>query len=126
MIYFYSEQIALAKRLIDAKGTHDDIKAAKDLADIDSMLNNVQPTLQFINAAKQLNRRINLDYPEIGEMHKIASGISNMLGMQTEQFRSEFDAILEKLNSDRFGIYISVLLKHGKVSCIKDVIERVD
>lgn len=75
---------------------------------------------------KQLDRRINDDYPEIGEMHRIASGMSNMIGIHTEQIPSEYDAILKDLNSDRFGIYISVLLKHGKISCIKEIIESVD
>ena len=39
---------------------------------------------------------------------------------------SEYDAILKDLSSDLYGILVSVLLKHGKISCIKEFIESVD
>ena len=80
----------------------------------------------FVNAAKRLDKRINEDYPEIADMHKIASNMTNSLKLCREKVFSEYDAILSDLNSDVYGIYASVLLKHGKISCIKDFIESVD
>lgn len=73
MIHFYSEQVKIAENLIDAKSMYDDIKAANDLSEINLMISRAQPTPEFINAAIQLDRRIYNDYPEIDEMHKLAS-----------------------------------------------------
>ena len=126
MIHFYREQVELAIKLIDAKSKHDDIKALNDVNEINIMLNTAKPTVEFVNLAKQLDKRINEDYPEIDEMHKIASNMANPVGLYQERSCSEYDAILKDLNSDLYGILASVLLKHEKISCIKEFIESVD
>lgn len=126
MIYFYKELVDSAKMLLDTKSIYDDTKAANDLENICFMIDNAQPTTQFMNEAVQLHRRINYAYPEIAEMHRIATTMSNPLNSHREGVQSEYDAILKDLNSDRFGIFASVLLKHGKISCIKEFIEKVD
>lgn len=126
MIHFYKEKVELAKRLIDAKSIYDDMKAAKDLDEISFTLSNAQPTSRFVWDARQLDKRINNDYPEIGEMHRVASEMSNYLKIQKQEILSEYDAILADLKSDMFGIFISVLIKHEEISCIKEFIESVD
>ena len=126
MIHFYREQVELAKKLIDTKSKQDDIKALNDVNEINFVIKTAIPTVEFVNAAKRLNKRINEDYPEIGEMHKIASNMTNPIRLRQEKTFSEYDAILSDLNSDVYGILASVLLKHGKISCIKEFIERVD
>lgn len=126
MIHFYKEQVEFAVKLIDIKSNYDDIKASKDVAEIKTMIHTAKPTVQFVNAAKRLDKRINEDYPEIADMHKIASNLANPLKLCQEKVFSEYNAILSDLNSDVYGIYASVLLKHGKISCIKDFIETVD
>ena len=126
MIHFYKEQVELAVKLVDIKSKYDDIKASKDVAEIEAMIHTAKPTVEFVNAAKQLDKRINEDYPEINEMHNIASNMANPVSLCQDKTFSEYDAILESLNSDLYGILASVLLKHGKISCIKDFIESVD
>ena len=126
MIHFYKEQVELAVKLVDIKSKYDDIKASKDVTEINTMVNTAKPTVEFVNAAKQLDKRINDDYPEINEMHNIASNMANPVSLCQDKTFSEYDAILESLNSDLYGILASVLLKHGKISCIKDFIESVD
>ncbi len=126
MIHFYKEQVELAVKLVDIKSKYDDIKASKDVTEINTMVNTAKPTVEFVNAAKQLDKRINEDYPEINEMHNIASNMANPVSLCQDKTFSEYDAILESLNSDLYGILASVLLKHGKISCIKDFIESVD
>ena len=126
MIHFYKEQVELAVKLIDIKSKYDDIKASKDVTEINTMINTAKPTVEFVNAAKQLDKRINEDYPEIDEMYKIASNMASPVGLYQERSCSEYDAILKDLNSDLYGILASVLLKHGKISCIKEFIESVD
>lgn len=126
MIHFYREQVELAKKLIDAKCKQDDIKALNDVIEINSMIETARPTVVFVNAAKRLNKRINEDYPEIDVMHQIALNMTNPKKLRQEKAFSEYDAVLSDLNSDVYGILASVLLKHGKISCIKDFIESVD
>ena len=126
MIHFYKEQVELAVKLVDIKSKYDDIKASKDVTEINTMVNTAKPTVEFVNAAKQLDKRINEDYPEINEMHNIASNMANPVSLCQDKTFSEYDAILESLNSDLYGILASVLLKHGKISFIKDFIESVD
>ena len=75
---------------------------------------------------KSSGKRINEDYPEINEMHNIASNMENPARICQDKSFSEYDAILKDLNSDLYGILASVLLKHGKISCIKEFIESVD
>lgn len=126
MIHFHREQLEIVERLIDAKSMYDDIKAAKDLSDINLMISQAKPTIEFVNAAKQLERRIYNDYPEIAEMYRVASQMSNSVNTYIKIPQSEYTAVLDDLRSDKFGIFASVLLKHGKISCIKDFIEKVD
>lgn len=126
MIHFYKEKVELAKKLIDTKSMYDDIKAEKDLGEIIFALNNAQPTINFMQKAKQLHRRVNNDYSEINEMHRTAIEMSHVLNIQNEKILMEYDAILADLRSDMYGICASVLLKHEKISCIKEFIESVD
>lgn len=126
MIHFYKEQVEVALKLIEIKSQYDNIKASKDVTEINIMINTAKPTVEFINEAKQLDKRINEDYPEINEMHNIASNMANPVSMCQDKSFSEYDVILKDLNSDLYGILASVLLKHGKISCIKEFIENVD
>lgn len=126
VIHFYKEQVELAVKLIDGKSKYDDIKALNDVTQINTMINTAKPTVEFVNAAKQLDKRINEDYPEINEMHNIASNVATPAKIYQDKLFSEYDAILKDLNSDLYGILASVLLKHGKISCIKEFIESVD
>ena len=126
MIHFCKEQVGLAIKLIDIKSQYDDIKALNDVTEINTMIHTAKPTVEFVSAAKQLDKRINADYPEINEMHNIASSMANPASICQEKSFSEYDAILKDLNSDLYGILASVLLKHGKISCIKEFTESVD
>lgn len=125
-IHFYREQVELAVKLVNAKSKYDDIKALNDVNEINMMINTAKPTVEFVNLAKQLNKRINEDYPEIDEMQKIASNIASPVGLYQGETCSEYDAILKDLNSDIYGILASVLLKHEEISCIEEFIESVD
>ncbi len=126
MIHFYREQVELAMKLINTKSKQHDIKALNDVNEINFMINTAKPTVEFVNTAKRLNKRINEDYPEIDEMHNIVSNMTNPASLCQDKSFPEYDAILKDLNSDLYGILASVLLKHGKVSCIKEFIESVD
>ena len=126
MIYFYEELVQFALKLIDVKSTQDDIKASIDLNEINLALNNASLSQEFIDYATKLHKRIKKDYPEIDEMHTVAFNMRSALGMGDDITPSKYDEVLSDLKSDMYGILVSVLLKHGKISCIKDFIEKVD
>ncbi len=63
---------------------------------------------------------------EIDEMQRVASQMLNCVSAYTSIPQSEYIVIVNDLKSDKFGIFVSVLLKHGKMPCIKDCIEKVD
>lgn len=128
MIYFYEELVKLAHKLINDKSTQDDVKAFMDINEISLALQNASFTDEFLNYATKLHERIKKEYSEIDEMHTMAFNMRSALGlgMDNDITRSEYDDILSNLNSDMYGILVSVLLKHEKVSCIKDFIKSVD
>ena len=72
MIHFYREYVDLAVKLMDDKSEIDDVKAINDLNEIKFMVNTAKPTVEFVNSAKLLHKRINEDYPKIDEMHRVA------------------------------------------------------
>lgn len=109
MIHFYRDQVEIAKKLIDAKSKQDDIKALNDINEINSMIETAISTVEFVNAAKRLNKRINEDYPEIDAMHRIATNMTNPIKLHQEKAFSEYDAVVNDLNSDVYGILASVL-----------------
>ena len=126
MIQFYREQVESAVKLIDIKSKYDDIKALNDINKINILINTAKLMEEFVNLTKLLDKKINEDYPEIDEMHKIASTMANSVSLHQGESCSEYDTILKDLNSDIYGILASVLLKHGEISCIKEFIESVD
>ena len=126
MIHFYREYVDLAVKLMDDKSEIDDVKAINDLNEIKFMINTAKPTVEFVNSAKLLHKRINEDYPKIDEMHRVASSMVNPMRLCSKESYSKYDAILADLNSDMYGILATVLLKHGKISCIKEFIQSVN
>ena len=126
MIHFHEEKVALALKLIDEKSVYDDIKASNDMAEIDTMINSVKANAKFVGVAKMLDEIIQKDYPEIQVMHNIVSNMTRTANLWRATSLSEADAIISNLQSDRFGILASVLLKHGMISDVKDFIKTVD
>ena len=88
--------------------------------------NIAQPTIEFIYTAKKLDEKLNRDYAEINQIHQVAMNMMPFVAESRGKPISEFDGILKNLRSDKFGIYATVLLKHTKISCVKDFIKSVD
>lgn len=126
MIHLSKNLVKRAKEFLDVKSLDDDIKASHDVETIKSTLDNARPTFEYIQSCKILHNTINEDYPEIREMHRVASEMISVSGMKNEEIYSEYEAIQQDLVSDMFGIYASVLLKHEDISCMKDFIDSVD
>ena len=125
-IYFYDNLVALAKSLIEAKSTYDDVKAGQDKGEIEALENSDIQAQKTIDAAKKLHKRLNDEYKEIAQMHIAASQIKSVMGINNGSGQSEYEKVMGDLEADRYGIYTSILLKHKAISCIKDFIKRVE
>ena len=126
MIYFYDYLVELAKSLIDAKSTYNDVKAGQDIGEIEALENSDIPSQKTIDAAKKLHKRLNDEYKEIAQMHIAASQMRSVMGINNGSGQSEYEKVMGDLEADRYGIYTSVLLKHKVISCIKEFIQRVE
>lgn len=128
MMYLYEELKDKALQLIDAKSTTDDIKAGKDLALINEMINAIGISSKHINEGIILDAKLNDEYPEIQLLRDAANAMKNIVGANTNQviYETSQDYIKSDLKTDCFGILVSVLMKHQVISAIKDFIRFVD
>lgn len=133
MIIFYEYLINEALRIVDLKGTVDDIKARNDLKEINRIISclevNINISLYIQKNIKEgiaLNRRLREEYPEIQNMCDV---INNMSPNRNENIKSVnasiSDELKEILRTDQFGIMTGVLIKHNVVSDIKEFVQEI-
>ena len=133
MIIFYEYLINEALRIVDLKGTVDDIKAGNDLKEINIIIIclevNINISLYIQKNIKEgiaLNRRLREEYPEIQNMCDV---INNMSPNRNENIKSVnasiSDELKEILRTDQFGIMTGVLIKHNVVSDIKEFVQEI-
>ena len=122
-----------ALRIVDLKGTVDDIKAGNDLKEINRIISclevNINISLYIQKNIKEgiaLNRRLREEYPEIQNMCDV---INNMSPNRNENIKSVnasiSDELKEILRTDQFGIMTGVLIKHNVVSDIKEFVQEI-
>lgn len=125
MIHFVESLVNEAYRIVESKGNIDDIKASKDLQEINRVMALDMNSYFNIQRGMALDQRLIREYPEIQQMCSIAN---NMLFNKDEKLQLKSSAgkqILNRLNTDRFGILAGVLVKHKVVLDIKEFIESV-
>lgn len=125
MIHFVESLVNEACRIVESKGNIDDIKASKDLQEINRVMALDMNSYFNIQRGMALDQRLIREYPEIQQMCSIAN---NMLFNKDEKLQLKSSAgkqILNRLNTDRFGILAGVLVKHKVVLDIKEFIESV-
>ena len=133
MIIFYEYLINEALRIVDLKGTVDDIKAGNDLKEKNRIISclevNINISLYVQKNIKEgiaLNRRLREEYPEIQNMCDV---INNMSPNRNENIKSVnasiSDELKEILRTDQFGIMTGVLIKHNVVSDIKEFVQEI-
>jgi hypothetical protein len=126
MIYFSNELCNTAMHIVESKSAVDDIKAAKDIGEINAVLNAMNPSDVWCTYEINLHRRIYADYPEIKIIEDAAANLATALGMRNTQTYNDFENIKKDLRRDKYGIYASILLKHGVIVKVEDFIESVD
>lgn len=119
MIYFWKNLVDEAYKFIDLESTKDDIKAGKDLKEIEKIMEMDNNTLLFYQAASELAQRLLKEYPVI----QIMCNIANSMLPNGKSGTSDMGAIL---TTDKFGILADVLIKHGIISNVKDFIKSVE
>lgn len=125
MIHFVESLVNEAYRIVESKGNIDDIKASKDLQEINRVMALDMNSYFNIQRGMALDQRLIREYPEIQQMCSIAN---NMLFNKDEKLQLKSSAgkqILNRLNTDCFGILAGVLVKHKVVLDIKEFIESV-
>lgn len=127
MIYFYKNYMEEAFKLIAAKGTVDDVKAAMDLENIERVLRMDKNISLFVREGTKLDERLKREYPEIRKMCDVANSML-LGGTENEhpQYYTDTCNIRDILITDSYGILTSVLVKHNIVSSIKEFIQRVE
>lgn len=128
MMYLYEELKDKALQLVDMKSTADDIKAGRDLALINDMINVVNKSPEHINKGISLDAKLNDEYPEIQLLCDAAKTLQNVLGTNVKEnvYKTPQNCVIDALTTDCFGILVSVLIKHQIISAIKDFIRAVD
>ena len=125
MMYFEKDLVNKAIELIDGKSKSDELKVFTDVNDINNMIINLQINRDYQCDAIKLNQRLREEYPSIEKLLNLGrSMINNSVGNNT--IYDVVSAIIADLNSDKYGIYVDVLLKHEVINDMKKFIEKVD
>ena len=125
MIHFVESLVNEACRIVESKGNADDIKAGRDLQEINRVMALDMNNYFNVQRGMELDKRLMKEYPEIQLMCSIAD---NMLPNKVEKVQMKSSAgnqILKLLETDRYGILARVLIKHKEISEIKAFIKSV-
>ena len=122
MLYFKKDLISTAQQIVQAKGTKDDAKALSDLLEISQLLESYKATgLYEPQYATNLNQRIREEYPLID---KLCSLQSNGTPQRDVNNSKGYPYELGQLDTDMYGILVTVLLKKGIVQKMEDALEQ--
>ena len=122
MLYFKDALFSIANDLIDAKDTADHIKAFNYILKINQILNRYW-NLKVYNPqdAITLSTKIRDDYKE--EVKEIGKVPSNVGTYQPNTISTGLPPELDCLNTDKYIILYSVLLKKGEVSSFQECLK---
>lgn len=121
------ELIKTAQNLIDVKSQIDDIKAGKDLIEIQDMIIGIKNGFRTMAEGMNLHNRLFCDYETIRNLYTLINAVQ-----QTGEVVPSSNAIVtaeqklcEHLKADEYGILTEVLVKHGQISDIHEFIENI-
>lgn len=116
-----------ALKLIDMKGTVDDIKAGENISKIEAAgwIDNEET---FVNTAAVLDEYLKNTYPLIEKLCEAGTAMLQAMGISDNSagFISETKRLQDSLVTDYYGILVSVLVKHKVISHVKEFIKSVD
>lgn len=118
--FYRHNLISFAYDLMESKGNADDAKALDDVMLISAILSGFQQAVD----PYQVDQRLRREYSKIEDLEKEARKYTYLISAGTG--KAATDWITERLYADARGICADVLFKHGKITCIKDMINVVD
>ena len=124
MAYMVSNKeklVDLAYKLIKAKSSKDDAKAAEDMLVLDTILSGVQTCFNLI----ELDKRLRREYKTIEMLENILENFCYSDGRTVNKNVTEYERIINNLKSDRAGVIADVLLKHDMIKTVDELYQRV-
>lgn len=127
MMYFHENLRDTALKLIEIKGTVDDIKAGEDISKIEAT-GWIDNEKMFTDTASILDEYLYKEYPLIEKLCDAGTAMQQAVGSSNNSvgFVSERKRLQDSLVTDYYGILVSVLVKHKIISHVKEFIKSVD
>lgn len=132
MICFNQNLESMARTILSAQSTVDELSSANDILMAENMLSvlNQQPMsseqyFELHQKAVTLNQSLRQKYPLINELQAVANRLGEMSPNRNNYAPNKADDIQHHLRMDVRGILTTVLIKHKVVEEVKDVLEDV-
>ena len=120
MLYFEKDLISLARQIIYAKETTDDVKAFNDLYEIERDLSFYAKTGRYNSIyLRSLDKRLRHDYQIIDIIDRLPS---NGESVQNSYDAKNLPSEIRNIEIDMYGIFTSVLMKKGIIKDVKQVL----
>lgn len=132
MVCFNEALARHAKAIIDARSTDDEMKAARDIAQAESMLSAIHQCLnacgqvsrELYDSATKLDNRLRQEHTEIDELQVCANRLASLVPSQN-QAANLSDDIAHRLRMDVRGIMTVTLLKHKVIGRVDETLQQV-
>lgn len=113
--FYRRDLIQLAEQIMDAKSNADDTKAFSDMLVVCKILNGKN---SGIFNPVEVDIRLRKEYPSIENLEYLSSQFPVRAGASGKIY----DGLIARLYGDARGICADVLLKHGKITALKELI----
>ena len=118
MIHFKPELKDIALELIKTK---DNIDLFKDISELSNKMTELEtcPTKEVLLSAQELDKRMQIKYPKIGDLLKAGNKLASVFNMPSHRYSTDAERLTEYLRQDMYGILCHALIK-------EEVIKTVD
>ncbi len=132
MICFNQNLESIARTILSAQSTVDELGSANDILMAENMLSalnqqpmSVEQCFELHQKAVTLNQSLRQKYPLINDLQAVANRLGEMSPNRNNCVLNKADDIQHHLRMDVRGILTTVLVKHKVVEEVKDVLEDV-
>jgi hypothetical protein len=115
------ELIDSAYVLIKEKSHADDMKSEVDLHVLDTILSGVQTNFNLY----AIDERLRDEYKTIEMLENEQCEYAFDDGKPMKRSITEEERLINRLESDRIGVVVDVLIKHAKIKCVDEIYKRV-
>ncbi len=115
------ELIDSAYVLIKEKSHADDMKSEADLHVLDTILSGVQTNFNLY----AIDERLRDEYKTIEMLENKQCEYAFDDGKPMKRSITEEERLINRLESDRIGVVVDVLIKHAKIKCVDEIYKRV-